>query len=281
MSQLSHETNPAVHSEPFVVLDPSANTSQFEGLLVISVLMSAAGLFFLLAPGMPWSARIFLIAVVLLTLRFWGGFAVLIAVQLDLFFREPQRSSTFQGAAGFLTVFLIVALLMFINRNRELLRRAASRPLSAILGLFVSGVKGELTFDTGRAMREIPRMLGLTIRGIAILASCVFCSRFLLSTLPNRRSFNRDLQQWFLDEGSVARGSFLLVSMIAAWIVCTEISWRQLTKDQARLYVRSVFVIIHHADLRMVVRRGLKLRYKAARIRKNLAAPVEPLKPKT
>ncbi|HQX52697.1 MAG TPA: hypothetical protein PLY87_08655 [Planctomycetaceae bacterium] len=278
---LSEQKKSASRAEKFVVLEPSHQTSQFGGLLILSVIAAATGLLVLLAPNLPWSIRLLLIAIVLLTLRFWGAFAVLIAVQLDLLLREPPRSSTFQGPVGMLTVFLIIALLMFINRNRELLKRAASRPLSVIWARIVAAVKGEPTFEPARAIREIPRMLGGLIRGGAILTSCVFGSRILLNMLPGRRTLSKDLQQWFLEDASVARSSLLLVLVAAAWIVCNEISWRQLTHDQARLYLRSVFLVIHHADLRMVVRRGIKLRSRAARTRKDLTVAPGPVEPKT
>ncbi len=254
------------------VLEPTHETSQFGGVLIVSVIASAAGILFLLAPEMGWPLRIFLTAIILLTLKYWGSVMVLVAVQADLFFREPPRSAALQGMTGLFTVFLIVALLMFINRNRELLKHAASRPLNSVPGLIVSVFRGENAFDSGKAVREIPRLLGATIRAIALLAGCVFVSRILLNTLPDRRTLNEDLRGWMLDESSVLQCALLLTAVIAAWIVCNEISWRQLTRDQMRLYLRSVFLTIHHADLRMIVRGRLKLRQQAAREKKEREA---------
>lgn len=259
-------------SLPPTSLEPTHETSQFGGFLIVSVIASAAGILFLLAPDMGWPLRFFLTAIILLTLKHWGSVMVLVAVQADLFFREPPRSAALSGATGVLIVFLIVALLMFINRNRELLKQAASRPLSSIVGSVVSVFRGELAFDSGKAVREIPRMLGSTIRAIALLVACVFVSRILLSTLPNRRTLNDGLRRWMLDESSVLQCSLLLTGMIAAWVVCNEISWRQRTRDQMRLYLRSVFLTMHHADLRMIVRRRLKLRLQEVREKKQREA---------
>jgi len=55
-------------------------------------------------------------------------------------------------------------------------------------------------------------------------------------------------------------GAAILVAIVAAWVVISEISWRQMTASQARMYQRSVFVKLHYRDLRMVVMRRLKLR---------------------
>ena len=254
------------------VVEPTHETSQFGGLLIVSVIASVTGILFVLAPNIGWPLRIFLTAIILLTLKYWGGVMILVAVQADLFFREPTRSAALQGATGLLAVFLIVALLMFINRNRELLKHAASLPLTSIPRLIASAFQGKIAFDSGKAVREIPRMLGATVRAIALLVGCVFVSRILLSTLPNRRTLNEDLRGWMLDESSVLQCSLLLTGMIAAWVVCSEISWRQLTRDQARLYLRSVFLTMHHADLRMIVRGRLKLRHQAARANKTREA---------
>lgn len=265
-------SQPDLPAVSMTVLPPTRETSQFGGLLIVFVIASAAGILFLLAPDMGWPLRIFLTAMILLTLKHWGSVMVLVAVQADLFFRELPRSAALQGATGLLTVFLIVALLMFINRNRELLKLAASRPLSSILGLIVSVFRGEIAFDAGKAVREIPRMLGATVRAIALLVGCVFVSRILLSTFPNRRTLNEDLRGWMLDESSVLQCSLLLTGVIAVWVVCNEISWRQLTRDQTRLYLRSVFLTIHHADLKMIVRGRLKQRLQAAREKKTREA---------
>ncbi|MEJ7590848.1 MAG: hypothetical protein WKF77_04815 [Planctomycetaceae bacterium] len=262
--------DPSVHSP--TILEPTRETSQFGGLLIVSVIASTTGILFLLAPDIGLPLRFFLTAIILLTLKYWGGVVVLVAVQADLFFREPQRSAALQGVTGLVTVFLIAALLMFINRNRELLKHAASRPLSSILSMTTSLFRGDIAFDSRKAVREIPHMLGATIRGIALLIGCVFVSRILLSTLPNRRTLSADLQGWMRDESSVLQSSLLLTGLIAAWVVLNEISWRQLTRDQSRLYLRSVFLTIHHADLRMIVRGRLKLRQRAARAKKEREA---------
>jgi len=255
------------------LLERSQGSSQFDSLLVMAVIGCTTGFLLLLAPDMNLPLKICLAAVILLTLKYWGSVSVFLAVQVDLFFREPRRSETFQGFTGVLTVCLIVGLLMFINRNREILHRAASLSVSLTFQRFINVFRGEIIFDSGKAVREISQMMTGALRGTAVLAGCVFVSRMLLNTLPDRRSFNDSLQTWMLDQSSVPQFSMLLVAIVAAWLVCNEISWRQLTGEQAKLYLRSVFLIIHHADLRQLVRRRLKLRRKAARELSNLKSP--------
>ena len=253
---------PKVSGPMVTVLEPTQESSPFSGLLIVAVVASATAFLLQLAPNMGWPLRILLTAIILLTLKYWGGVLILMAVQMDFFFREPPRSSALRGPTGILTVVVIIGLLMLINRNRATLHRIASRPL-----------RSAFTFKPGKSLQHISRMPGAMMRGVAVLAGSVFISRLLLSTLPNRRSLDNELRTWLQDESSVLRCSLLLVGIIAAWIVCHEISWRQLTNRQSRLYLRSVFLTIHHADLRMIMRRHLKLRQKAVREQSNFTTP--------
>ena len=257
-----------------VVLERTSVTSQFSAVSIGSVIAFVAGFMFLVAPDLNLPLRLFMIAVVLLSLRFWGGVLVLVAVQADLFFREPRRGDAFSGLVGLLTVFLILSLLMFVNRNRNLLQRAAKRPISAFFTVIAAVFRGELAFDSGKAIREIPQMIGAAIRGGGILMGTVFVSRILLSTLPTPQTFNQNLRESIANDAFVPSCSLLLGSIVALWIVCNEVAWRQITRDQARIYLRSVLLLSHHADFRMIVRGRLKSRRQAVRERKDIdAAP--------
>ena len=257
-----------------VMLERTADTSQFSGLSIASVIAASAGLLFLVAPDIGLPLRLFMIAIVLLSLRFWGGVLVLVAVQADLFLREPKRGAAFSGLIGLLTVFLILSLLMFINRNRDLLQRVAKRRISAFVTTVVAVFRGEVTVDSGKAFREITRMIGAAIRGVAVLITTVFVSRVLLSILPTPHTFNQNLREWITNDAFIPGCSLLLVGIVALWSLCNEISWRQMTRDQARIYLRSVLLLSHHADLRMIVRGRLKSRRQAARKRRDVdAAP--------
>lgn len=253
-----------------VVLERTAEGSQFSVLSIGSVIAASAGLLFLVAPNIGLPLRIFMIAVVLLSLRFWGGVLVLVAIQADLFFREPRRSDGFNGFVGLLTVFLILSLLMFISRNRELLQRAAKRSVSTFFTTISAVLRGEVAFESHKAVGEIPRLVGGAIRGAAVLMGTVFVCRILLSTLPTPQTFNQNLREWTTNDSFILRCSLLLGCLVGLWIVCNEISWRQLTRDQARLYMRSVLLLSHHADLKMIIRGRLKFRRQAARQRKDV-----------
>ena len=143
----------------------------------------------------------------------------------------------------------IVFGLMFINRNRNLLQQAAKRPISSFFAMVVAVLRAEVTIDSGKAVREIPRMMGAAIRGVAILMGTIFVSRILLGTFPTPQTFNQNLRDWMINDDFIRGWAFLLASMVALWIVCSEVAWRQMTRDQARIYLRSVLLLSHHADL--------------------------------
>ncbi|MEZ6034113.1 MAG: hypothetical protein R3C17_13545 [Planctomycetaceae bacterium] len=258
-------TKSVINSIPETVLRPAQEFQPFDVMKIMSVIAATTGLLFLLAPHTGLPVRILLTAFILLTLKYWGSVIVLMAVQMDLFLREPPRSETFRGLNGVLTVALIVALLMFINRQRDLLYRAAGSPISSILKRIAAFLRGDTAHTPGRGVREMFAIAKATLRSIFVLTVSVTVARTLLRVLPTRRTLNSDLQTWLIGNSSVLQASLVLGAVIAGWVVFNEISWRQLTREQAGLYVRSVFLKIHHADLRMIIAARLKQRQKSIR----------------
>lgn len=258
-------TTSVINSVRETVLRPAQEYQPFDALKIMSVIAATTGLLFLLAPDTRLPVRILLTAFVLLTLKYWGNVIVLIAVQMDLFLREPPRSETFRGLNGILTVVLIVALLMFINRQRDLLYRAAGSPISAVLKKIAAFLRGDMTHDLSRVISEMFGIAKATLRGILVLTVSVTVALMLLRVLPTRRTLNNDLQTLLMGDSSVLQASLVFGAVVAVWVVFNEISWRQLTREQAGLYVRSVFLKVHHADLRMIVKGRLKQRQKNVR----------------
>ena len=60
-------------------------------------------------------------------------------------------------------------------------------------------------------------------------------------------------------------GLLLFVMFLPTWLLVNELVWRRLTRAQARMYLRSVFLKWIHRDLRMVIRKRIKRR--RARVR--------------
>ena len=228
-------------------------------MLQISVLVVVAALLMLLAPEAPWSIRLLIIALVMLTLKRWGGVLVLMLVQGDLVLREGRDMAILNGSGGVLFVLVVMAVLMFVARQRELLQQIARSSLLQVAREFLNS--GEASAESPKEV-SIPaaRIFLSALRGITLLFGCVVIARVVLGMLPTNREVTAGLRDFLDVDPSLMAGALLIVCLFAVWIAVSEVSWRQMTAGQARMYLRSVFLKLHYADLRMIVRKRLKVR---------------------
>jgi hypothetical protein len=228
-------------------------------VLQISVFVVVAALLMLLAPEAPWSIRLLIIALVMLTLKRWGGVLVLMLVQGDLVLREGRDMAILNGSGGVLFVLVVMAVLMFVARQRELLQQIARSSLLQVAREFLNS--GEASAESPKEV-SIPaaRIFLSALRGITLLFGCVVIARVVLGMLPTNREVTAGLRDFLDVDPSLMAGALLIVCLFAVWIAVSEVSWRQMTAGQARMYLRSVFLKLHYADLRMIVRRRLKVR---------------------
>ena len=228
-------------------------------VLQISVFVVVAALLMLLAPEAPWSLRLLIIALVMLTLKRWGGVLVLMLVQGDLVLREGRDMAILNGSGGVLFVLVVIAVLMFVARQRELLQQIARSSLLQVAREFLNS--GEAPAESPKEF-SVPagRIFLSALRGITLLFGCVVVARVVLGTLPTNREVTTELRNYIDVDPSLTAGAMLVVSVFAVWIAVSEVSWRQMTAAQARMYLRSAFLKSHYADLRMIVRKRLKVR---------------------
>ena len=228
-------------------------------VLQISVFVVVAALLMLLAPEAPWSIRLLLIALVMLTLKRWGGVLVLMLVQGDLVLREGREMAVLNGSGGVLFVLVVMAVLMFVARQRELLQQIARSSLLQVAREFLNS--SEVPAESLKEF-SIPagRIFSSALRGITLLFGCIVIARVLLGMLPTNREVTAGLRDFIDVDPSLTAGAMLIVCLFAVWIAVSEVSWRQMTAAQARMYLRSAFLKLHYADLRMIVRRRLKVR---------------------
>ena len=228
-------------------------------VLQISVFVVVAALLMLLAPEAPWSIRLLIIALVMLTLKRWGGVLVLMLVQGDLVLREGRDMAILNGSGGVLFVLVVMGVLMFVARQRELLQQIARSSLLQVAREFLNS--GEASAESSKEF-SIPaaRIFSSALRGITLLFGCIVMARVLLGMLPTNREVTAGLRDYIDVDPSLTAGAMLIVSLFAVWIAVSEVSWRQMTAAQARMYLRSAFLKLHYADLRMIVRRRLKVR---------------------
>lgn len=232
-------------------------------LLQLSVFVIVGALLLVLAPEGPWSIRLLLIALVFVTLKRWAGVLVLMMVQGDLLLREGRSISPMNSFEAVLFVTVVVGVLMFVARSRRRLIEAARGSMIPQLTAMLSGPESEVNVSPPESAGVVAgRLLAAATRGLLMIVGCITLARVILARLPKNRDLNGTLRQVVNLDPSMAGGAILIVSLIAVWAVVSEISWRQMTDAQARMYLRSSFVRAHYRDLRMIVMRRLKQRQK-------------------
>ena len=253
-------TGTADHSH---VIERAGEHVQLGLLLQLSVFAAVGTLLMLLAPEAPWSIKLLLIALVFLTLKRWGGILVLVLVQGDLFLREGRELLVLNGSGGVVFVFVVIAVLMFVARQRLLLQQIARDTIFSLarnlLSSDMTDASQENRRDTGGV---ILRIFASAIRGLILLFCCTAVARSLLGMLPSNRDLTSNLRDLANIDPQMSMAGVLIISLVAAWVVVSEISWRQMTAAQSRVYLRSAFVKIHYRDLRMIVLRRLRIRRK-------------------
>lgn len=262
-----------------VLSEPSEGDDLKSILLPCCVYTAVGLLLLLLAPEAPLSIRLLVIALALLTLKRWGGVLVLLLVQADLYFRESQRQSALSGLEGIAFVTIVLLILMFVARQQRSLQQMTHRSVIRIAkNLLVSSQRTDPRPESvGSSAARLQRLTAV-FQGLALLFCCVASARILLTLIPQNREFTENLRELVHADPSLTAGALIFVGVIAFWIVASEISWRQLSPAQARVYLRSIFLKIHYGDLRMIVTRRLKLRMKEIAAgksrRKNAARPL-------
>lgn len=232
-------------------------------VLQFSVFLIVGALLLLLAPDGPWSIRLLLIALVFVTLKRWAGVLVLMLVQGDLLLREGRSIPPMNQFVGPLFVTIVIGVLMFVARNRRRLLEAAGGPLfSQIKSLLPRAELDTSVPSSGDSGAMAVRLMSSAVRGMVMIVGCVTLARVILAQLPRNRELTGTLREFVNLDPSMAAAAVLIVSLIAVWVVVSEISWRQMTQAQARMYLRSTFMRMHYRDLRLVVKRRFKLRQK-------------------
>ena len=278
-------------------IDRPEDVTQRGLLIQPAVYAAVCFLLLLLLPEVPLLARIVLIAGVLMTLRRWGGVVVLLLVQGDLFLREGRQIPPLRGAEGLVLAFVAVAVLMFVSRQRLLLANLAGMSISDLFRRWTGREddSGKATTDnlsTRRANSSFepttPQMqatetktssdrvastfqtasvavfdlIPAALRGLSLILICVTTARFLLSRIPRNSELTGQLRDVVNADPTLASGGLVLMVLLALWVIVGEVSWRQLTPGQARVYLRSELLRETYADLRMFVLRRIRVRQK-------------------
>jgi len=174
-------------------------------------------------PNLFW--KLIVATVVALGVLLRLGWLALVAIQVSLLIQEPRRNQ-FETTVSDLW-YTLVALLA--------------------IGLAM-----------GLPQPKLPKPAVLLLRlgnRVIVAVALVWFSSLVLQFLPLRQQKERWFQ-WTLANGQVIwPGATLLACILAVLVLVREVAWRQLSRSQASLYLRSTFLRLHLDDLRSVERR--------------------------
>lgn len=227
---------------------------------VMIVLLTLLHLWLIQNPYFPSGTRLILIAVTLLGLVRWTAAILLLLIQVDLAlyestWRVSREPPMLLIAVGTVTLLMILSRLRSaqeltgVRGAAELLRSSGGRPDTA----------GEERREQSGSGAEEP----LWVTGLSL--TLVLAAGLLLQIVPIDQTSVREYGLTPAGMRAIRLGLFLFTAWLLIALPLGEWRWRQLTPDQAGVYLRTHFVSWLHRDLRAVERRKRRLNNKRLR----------------
>jgi hypothetical protein len=267
------ETPPPVEALRDEALDltPQAHHVSIGLILQFAVFALVAMLLLVLAPRIPTSLKLLYIAGVMLTLKRFGGVAVLLTVMMDLAVRERNEFPSMEAASAGVFAFVTLAVVILAFHQRVLLQRLSGMSVIRLARDFLSGAESQdvsrpARSTSGRTSSQVNGAATLLAMGLATLQTlmrlgcCVMAALLVVMFIPRRREFVESVREVVSLDPTLQTASLLVTLLLLGMLVNSEVAWRQLSPAQARTYLRSISLKTLYTDLRMIVVRRLKQR---------------------
>jgi hypothetical protein len=207
------------------------------------------------------SVRILTVVLLLLAITREHGGLMLLASLGVLIASEPASEIFTPNVQGMRYCLFALASVAYAYRFQSV-RKAFSGSLADWL-VPDSSEGGESGMDLDSQPRVLERgtsMIEKTLRWLVIAGISLLLAMFLLALAPYGELTSDRLLSRSLARGNTpVAGATLCIVVLAVLIIVREVGWRQHSAEQARLWLRSSFVMEHWPDLRMMVRRTMKL----------------------
>lgn len=223
----------------FLVVGLLLDLLLFEGTEVVAVIRLAA------------------IAALLVGVLKSHGWLVLLALQFSLFLREPRRPEMLLGFVPPLYGMMSICVIAYAYLGKPLRSRVSKCLTSRVL--FALGIEEQTASEASEPNDRDANWIQLVAVQLSIWFAITIVAMLTLLRLPISPSVRSEwLRDAIENDFTVWPGATLLVLTVLLVIVFREAGWRQMSRAQASLYLRSSFVLDHYHDLRMIVLRRLK-----------------------
>lgn len=269
--------------EPDHELEGRAPSDAQISLLLPVLALASAGLFvFQLFPILPLSTRMMLMALCIISLRLWGGLMVIVVGSLDLYFRESSQSGPFDATAAVTWVLLIAGVAVMGYRQRPRLQQLSNRSIRSLFRELRGAVSppeishAESEKEVDRAATHpheqdiVEKLLEASVFGMRtmlVMLGIIISSALLLDLLPRGNQLARGVRTITSTDPELAGITLLAVIAIAGLLVIGELTWRQLTPAQARMFLRTLRLTLFFEEQRHITRQNLKERLRRVRAR--------------
>jgi len=222
-------------------------------------------------PWIPTAMRVIFVAAVLLGFLRWSAAILLALIQLDLLLGEPPRAESAQQVLCMVTSFLTIVLIMTVSRLRSAQELTGVRTIRQLLR---STLFSLLNPDPDLQSAHDARNSQGLVSGAAVFRTCtkvlilMLAAGTLLLLFPEDTGSGRQLGLTSPALRVIQIGLVLFTLYFACLVLPGEFRWRRLTRHQAGIYLRSLYVGWAHRDLRMIVRHRLRRRRRNARLRR-------------
>jgi len=209
-----------------------------------------------------WMLRLGVIAALLAGVVKSQGWFVLLALQASLFLREPRRPDVVIGLVPVAFCVTVIAIMAYTYLGRSFRRRVSGWIIEQVRAAtgFRGGTEESLVgVEASTSWGRFAVMQLLTWLVVVVVAMVA------LRRMPISNSMRGEwLKSSIENDYTVWPGASLLVVAVLLIVIFMEAGWRQMTAAQARIYMRSSFMLYHYRDLRMIVLKRLKMKRNAA-----------------
>ena len=220
-------------------------------LLAVGVLFD-----YLLFSGFAISVWLRLIAIVLLLGATWKftGWVLLLAIQVSLFLGELSHREIVDEVNVIVYCCATLALVAYVNSGW-----LSPGKIGRWLPFILYPRRDPDADNSGSGDHREAGPWFRVVPYITWLAVSILVSVFLMVCLPIWGSTELALYRRSVEsQQTLWPGPLLVVSAVGLVVVVREMAWRQITSAEARLYLRSAFMLAHHGDLRAIVMHRIK-----------------------